>query len=42
LRASNDKIDAQRALAMGIVNRVVPLGSELDTALRVARDIAAA
>ena len=32
LLTGNDQIDAQRALGMGIVNRVVPLGSELETA----------
>ncbi len=42
LLTGNDQIDAQRALGMGIVNRVVPLGSELETAMQVARDIAAA
>jgi enoyl-CoA hydratase len=42
LLTGSDQIDAQRALAMGIVNRVVPLGTKLDTALQVARDIAAA
>ncbi len=42
LLTGSDQIDAPRALAMGIVNRVVPLGTELDTALQAARDIAAA
>ena len=36
----NDKLDARDALAMGLINRVVPAGEELDTALAVARDIA--
>jgi enoyl-CoA hydratase len=42
LLTGSDQIDAQRALAMGIVNYVVPLGSELEKAMQVARDIAAA
>ena len=42
LLTGSDQIDAQRALAMGIVNHVVPAGSELDKAMQVARDIAAA
>jgi enoyl-CoA hydratase len=37
-----DRIDAARALAMGLVNQVVPAGQELDAALAIARDIAAA
>ncbi len=37
-----DKIDARRALAMGLVNHVVPAGAELDKAMALARDIAAA
>lgn len=36
-----DRIDAERALAMGLVNRVVPAGEELEAALSIARDIAA-
>jgi enoyl-CoA hydratase len=42
LLTGSDQVDAQRALAMGIVNHVVPAGSELDKALQIARDIAAA
>lgn len=42
LLTGSDQIDAQRALAMGIVNHVVPLGSEFEKAMQVARDIAAA
>ncbi|MCK6454204.1 MAG: enoyl-CoA hydratase/isomerase family protein [Alphaproteobacteria bacterium] len=37
-----DRIDADRALAMGLVNRVVEPGEELDAALAIAADIAAA
>jgi enoyl-CoA hydratase/carnithine racemase len=36
----NDKITAEEALAMGLVNRVVPEGEELATALAIAREIA--
>jgi len=36
----NDKITAEEALAMGLVNRVVPEGQELDVALSIAREIA--
>jgi enoyl-CoA hydratase len=35
-----DKIDAQTALRMGIVNRVVPAGAHLETAMQIARTIA--
>ncbi len=42
LLTGDDKIDAGRALAMGLVNHVVPVGSELDKAMALARDIAAA
>jgi enoyl-CoA hydratase len=42
LLTGSDQVDAQRAMAMGIVNHVVPAGSELDKAMQVARDIAAA
>ena len=42
LLTGDDKIDAQRALAMGLVNHVVPAGAELDKAMALARDIAAA
>ncbi len=40
LLTGNDRITAAEALAMGIVNRVVPEGRELETALAMARDIA--
>ena len=40
LLTGNDKITAEQALAMGMVNRVVPAGEELDAALAIARDIA--
>ncbi|MFO1059469.1 MAG: enoyl-CoA hydratase/isomerase family protein [Dongiaceae bacterium] len=40
LLTGNDRITAEQALAMGIVNRVVPAGEELDAALAIARDIA--
>jgi len=36
----DDRIDAQRALALGIVSRVVPEGQHLSSALRIARQIA--
>jgi len=36
----DDRIDAQRALALGIVSRVVPEGQHLSSALRTARQIA--
>jgi enoyl-CoA hydratase len=39
LLTGNDRIDARRALAMGIVNEVVPEGTHLERALTVARDI---
>jgi enoyl-CoA hydratase len=42
LLTGNDRITAQRALALGIVNHVVPDGKELDAAMAIARDIAAA
>ena len=42
LLTGSDQIDAQRALAMGIVNHVVPQGTELEKAMQIARDIAAA
>lgn len=35
-----DRVPAERALAMGLVNQVVPEGQELETALALARDIA--
>jgi len=40
LLTGNDRIDAAEALACGLINRVVPLGSELDIALALAREIA--
>jgi enoyl-CoA hydratase len=40
LLTGNDKITAEEALAMGLVNRVVPAGRELETALGIAREIA--
>lgn len=42
LLTGNDKIPAERALAMGIVNHVVPAGEELAKALALAGDVAAA
>ncbi|MEE9230821.1 MAG: enoyl-CoA hydratase/isomerase family protein [Acidobacteriota bacterium] len=36
----NDRLDAKDALALGIVNRVVPVGEEFETAMTIARDIA--
>lgn len=42
LLSGTDQVDAQRALAVGIVNHVVPAGKELDKALAIARDFAAA
>jgi enoyl-CoA hydratase len=42
LLTGNDKVDAGRALQLGIVNHVVPAGQELDKALEIARDMAAA
>jgi enoyl-CoA hydratase len=42
LLTGNDRIDASRALAMGIVNEVVPEGQHLERALAVARDITTA
>jgi enoyl-CoA hydratase len=40
LLTGNDRIDAGEALARGLVNRVVPAGQELDSALDFARQIA--
>ncbi len=40
LLTGNDKIDAAEALAWGLINRVVPVGRELDSALAIAREIA--
>jgi enoyl-CoA hydratase len=42
LLTGEDKLTAERALALGIVNHVVPDGEEFDRALAIARDIAAA
>lgn len=36
----DDKISARRAEAMGLVNEVVPVGTELDRALKIAADLA--
>jgi enoyl-CoA hydratase len=40
LLTGNDKIEAAEALACGLVNRVVPAGEELATAMGIAREIA--
>lgn len=42
LLTGDDQLDAGRALAAGIVNQVVPAGTELEAALRLARTLAAA
>lgn len=42
LLTGSDQIEAHRALAMGIINHVVPLGSEFNKAMQIAHDIAAA
>jgi enoyl-CoA hydratase len=42
LLTGEDKLTAERALALGIVNHVVPDGEEFERALAIARDIAAA
>lgn len=42
LLSGTDQVDARRAMAAGIVNHVVAPGTELDKALSIARDIAAA
>ena len=42
LLTGNDKVSAERALAMGIVNRVVPADELIATATGIAGDIAAA
>lgn len=42
LLTGNDKVDAARALQLGIVNHVVPAGQELAKAMEIARDMAAA
>ncbi len=38
---ADDRITAERALALGLVNRIVPAGCELETALTFARRLAA-
>jgi enoyl-CoA hydratase len=40
LLTGNDRISAEEALAMGLVNRVVPEGDEVKVALAIAREIA--
>ena len=40
LALTGDPIDAERALALGLVNRVVPAGRLLDEALALAERIA--
>ncbi|WP_119459942.1 enoyl-CoA hydratase-related protein [Rhodospirillaceae bacterium SYSU D60014] len=40
LLTGNDKVTAEEALEMGMINRVVPAGQELDASLAMARDIA--
>jgi enoyl-CoA hydratase len=42
LLTGNDRIGAERALEIGIVNRVVPDGQQLEQAMEIARTIAAA
>jgi enoyl-CoA hydratase/carnithine racemase len=42
LLTGNDRISAERALDIGIVNRVVPEGEELEHAMEIARTISAA
>ena len=42
LLTGNDRISAERALEIGIVNRVVPDGQQLEQAMEIARGIAAA
>jgi enoyl-CoA hydratase len=42
LLTGNDRITAERALAIGVVNDVVPAGEEMARAMALARDIAAA
>ncbi len=41
LLTGTDQVDARRAMALGIVNHVVPAGQELDKALAIANDVAA-
>jgi enoyl-CoA hydratase len=40
LLTGNDKVTAEEALAIGMINKVVPEGQHLDAALAMARDIA--
>jgi enoyl-CoA hydratase/carnithine racemase len=40
LLTGNDKVSAAEALAIGMINRVVPEGGHLEAALAIARDIA--
>lgn len=42
LLTGNDKIDAMRAMDLGIVNHVVPAGQEVEKAMEIARDMVAA
>ncbi|MGE0723891.1 MAG: enoyl-CoA hydratase/isomerase family protein [Alphaproteobacteria bacterium] len=42
LLTGDDKLTAERAMALGIVNHVVPDGAEMDRAMAIARDMAAA
>ena len=42
LLTGRDDIDAERAMAMGLVNLIVPAGSERNEAMKIAREIAAA
>ena len=42
LLTGDDRIDAERAMLMGVVNQVVPLGMELTKAMEIARDLCAA
>ena len=42
LLTGDDKVSSERALQMGLVNRVVPLGEEFDEAMKVARSLALA
>jgi enoyl-CoA hydratase len=42
LLTGNDRITAERALAIGVINRIVPAGTEFDSAMDVAFDIATA
>ena len=42
LLTGDDKVSSERALEMGLVNKVVPLGSEFDEAMKLAKSIALA